>query len=134
MIVSNMDVYGDYLEQAFETYDIPVFMDHKRSILLNSFVEYIRSLLHMAEQNFTYDSVFRFLRTGLTELSYEDVCVMENYVTGTGIRGYKKWQERWVRRLKGMKEEELTHLNHCRVLFVEKIDELIYTLKQRKKR
>ena len=36
-----MNVYGDYLEQAFENYGIPVFMDHKRSILFNSFVEYI---------------------------------------------------------------------------------------------
>lgn len=30
VIVSDMNVYGDYLEQAFETYGIPVFMDHKR--------------------------------------------------------------------------------------------------------
>ena len=54
VIVSDMNVYGDYLEQAFETYGIPVFMDHKRSILLNSFVEYLRSLLNMAEKNFSY--------------------------------------------------------------------------------
>lgn len=133
VIVSNVDVYGDYLEQAFETYNIPVFMDHKRSILLNSFVEYIRSLLNMAEQNFTCESVFRFLRTDLTGIAYEDVCRMENYVIGTGIKGYKKWQERWVRRLRGMKEAELERLNHCRVLFVEKTDELVFTLKQRKK-
>ena len=133
VIVSNMDVYGDYLEQAFEAYDIPVFMDHKRSILLNSFVEYIRSLLNMAEQNFTYESVFRFLRTGLTGLSYEDVCGMENYVLGTGIRSYKKWQERWVRRLRGMKEEELEYLNECREKFMGQIGELVSVLKQRKK-
>lgn len=133
VIVSNMEVYGDYLEQAFEAYDIPAFMDHKRSILLNPFVEYIRSLLNMAEQGFTYESVFRFLRTGLSGLSYEDVCMMENYVVGVGIKGYKKWQERWVRRTRGMEEEELEHLNHCRVIFVEKIDKLVFVLRQRKK-
>ena len=133
IIVSNMEVYGDYLKEASQEYDIPVFMDHKRSILLNSFVEYIRSLLNMAEQNFTCESVFRFLRTGLSEISYEDVCKMENYVIGTGIKGYKRWQEAWIRRLKGMKEEELSRLNHCRVRLVEKIDELVFVLKQRKK-
>lgn len=133
IIVSNMEVYGDYLKEASQEYDIPVFMDHKRSILLNSFVEYIRSLLNMAEQNFTCESVFRFLRTGLSGISYEDVCKMENYVTGTGIKGYKRWQEAWIRRLRGMKEEELSRLNHCRVQFVEKIDELVFVLKQRKK-
>ncbi len=133
VIVSNMDAYGDYLSEAFEAYDIPVFMDHKRSILLNSFVEYIRSLLNMVEQNFTYESVFRFLRTDLSGISYEDTCALENYVIGLGIKGYKKWQERWIRRLKDMKEEELEHLNHCRVAFVEKTDELVFVLKQRRK-
>ncbi|MFR3390638.1 MAG: PD-(D/E)XK nuclease family protein [[Clostridium] scindens] len=29
VIVSNMDVYGDDLEQAFAMYEIPAFMDHK---------------------------------------------------------------------------------------------------------
>lgn len=133
VIAGDMEVYGSYLEQAFTTYNIPFFMDHKRNILLNSFVEYIRSLLNMAEQNFTYESVFRFLRTDLSGLSYEEVCDMENYVIGLGIRGYKKWQERWVRRLKGMKEEDLERLNHSRVLFVEKIDDLIFVLRQRRK-
>ena len=133
VIVSNMDVYGDYLEQAFESYDIPVFMDHKRSILLNSFVEYIRSLLNMAEQNFTYESVFRFLRTNLSGISYEDTCLMENYVIGFGIKGYKRWQGQWAKPLKGMTEEELDRLNHLRTGFVEKIDGFVFVLKQKKK-
>lgn len=133
VIVSNMDAYGDDLEEAFERYDIPVFMDHKRSILLNPFVEYIRSLLNMAEQNFTYESVFRFIRTGLSGISYDDSCRLENYVIGMGIRGYKRWQERWIRRLKGMDEEELQHLNECRSAFVEKTEALLGVLKKRKK-
>ena len=42
-------------------YQIPVFVDYKKSILLNAFVEYVRSLLAMAEKDFSYESVFRFL-------------------------------------------------------------------------
>lgn len=133
VIVSDMDVYGDYLKRAFEVYDIPVFMDHKRNILLNSFVEYIRSLLNMAEQNLTYESVFRFLRTGMAGFSCDEVDELENYVLGFGIRGYKRWQEKWVRPLRGMKAEELERMNHFRVALVEKIDPLMFVLKQRKK-
>ena len=133
VIVSDMNVYGDYLEQAFETYGIPVFMDHKRSILLNSFVEYLRSLLNMAEKNFSYESVFRFLRTNLAGFSYEEVDEPENYVIGLGIRGYKDWQNRWIRRMKGMEEEELERLNHYRVQMVEKVDNLMFVLKQKRK-
>ena len=133
VIVSDMNVYGDYLEQAFETYGIPVFMDHKRSILLNSFVEYLRSLLNMAEKNFSYESVFRFLRTNLAGFGYEEVDELENYVIGLGIRGYKGWQNRWIRRMKGMEEEELERLNHYRVQMVEKVDNLMFVLKQKRK-
>lgn len=133
VIVSDMNTYGDYLEQAFALYGIPVFMDHKRSILLNSFVEYLRSLLNMAEKNFSYESVFRFLRTNLAGFTYEEVDELENYVIGLGIHGYKGWQNRWIRRIKGMEEEELDRLNHYRVKLVEKVDNLMFVLKQKRK-
>lgn len=133
VIVSNMEVYGDDLGQAFDLYEIPVFMDHKRSILLNSFVEYTRSLLNMVKDNFSYESVFRFLRTNLSGFTYGEVDELENYVIALGIRGYKKWQERWIRRPKYMEEENLEILNHNRVRLVEKVDTLVYVLRQRSK-
>ncbi|KMZ52481.1 PD-(D/E)XK nuclease family protein [Dorea sp. D27] len=133
VIASDMNIYGDYLEQAFDMYGIPVFMDHKRSILLNSFVEYIRSLLNMVQQRFSYESVFRFLRTDLAGFAGEDIDDLENYVIGLGIKGYKKWQERWVRRTKGMNEEDLERLNHSRTAFIEKVDGFSYVLRQRRK-
>lgn len=133
IIVSNMEVYGDDLGQAFDLYEIPVFMDHKRSILLNSFVEYIRSLLNMVKDNFSYESVFRFLRTNLSGFTYGEVDELENYVIALGIRGYKKWQESWIRRPKYMEEENLEILNHNRVRLVEKVDTLVYVLRQRSK-
>lgn len=133
VIVSDMDVYADHLKQAFIKYDIPFFMDHKRSILLNSFVEYIRSVLHMAEQSFSYESVFRFLRTNLAGFTYEEIDELENYVIGLGIKGYKHWQEKWTRKLRGMAQENLDKMNHYRRQLVEKVDGLIYVLRQRRK-
>lgn len=133
VIVSDMDVYADHLKQAFIKYDIPFFMDHKRSILLNSFVEYIRSVLHMAEQSFSYESVFRFLRTNLAGFTYEEIDELENYVIGLGIKGYKHWQEKWTRKLRGMAQEDLDKMNHYRRQLVEKVDSLIYVLRQRRK-
>lgn len=133
VIVSDMNAYGDYLKRAFDLYEIPVFLDQKKSILLNPFVEYIRSLLNMAEQNFTIESVFRFLRTDLSGFTAAETDALENYVIGLGIKGYKRWQERWIRRLKTTTEEDLEKFNHCRVRMVEKVDGLMYILKQRKK-
>ena len=133
VIAADMNVYADALEKACTAFGIPVFMDHKKSILLNSFVEYVRSLLAMAEQNFTYESVFRHLRTGLCGFTDEEIDRMENYCLALGIKSYKKWQQAWVRRTAWTGEEELQELNHLRVRFVEKTGGLMAILKQRRK-
>lgn len=133
VIASDMDTYVNHMEKIFAHYDIPVFMDHKRSILLNSFVEYLRSLLAMAEQNFSYESVFRYLRTELTVLTREEIDLLENYCVALGIRGYKKWQEKWIRRTKGMEESDLAVINEIRERFVKNVEEIIEVLKSRSK-
>lgn len=133
VIASDTESYLNQVEQVFGIYGIPVFMDHKRSILLNSFVEYIRSLLAMIEQNLTYESVFRYLRTGLSGFLDEEVDCLENYVIALGVKGYKKWQSPWIRRAKGMKEEELAALNELRVRLMKKTETLTNILKKRKK-
>ncbi len=133
VITADMDIYADALEKACDIFGIPVFMDHKKSILLNAFVEYLRSLLAMAEQNFTYESVFRFLRTGMCGFTDDETDRLENYCLALGIKGYRRWQQAWVRRTAETGEEELAELNHLRVRFVEKIQDLVYILKQRSK-
>ena len=121
------------MEKEFAAFDIPLFMDHKKSILLNAFVEYLRSLLAMAEQNFTYESVFRHLRTGMCGFTEDETDRLENYCLALGIRGYRKWQQAWVRQTAEAGEEELRALNRLRVRFVEKTDALMFVLKQRRK-
>ncbi len=133
VIVSDMETYGDYLERAFAEYEIPYFMDHKRSILLNPFVEYLRSLLDMVQKNFTRDSVFRFLKTGYAGFTSDETDMLENYIVGMGIQGYKRWQQPFDRRLERMSEAELADVNRLRVRFVEKVDGLHQVLKQRQK-
>ncbi len=133
ILTSALDGYANHIERIFERYEIPVFMDHKRSILLNSCVEYIRSLLAMAEQNFTYASVFRYLRTGLAGISRDEVDVLENYVLALGIRGYKKWQEKWVRRARKMSVEELNEINLIRETIMNRLETIMSVLKSRDK-
>lgn len=133
VIAGNISTYADYMGKTAKMYDVPIFMDYKRSVLLNSFVEYIRSLLAMAEKNLTYESVFRFLRTGLTGFSREDIDILENYVIAMGIKGYKKWDEKWIRTYKGLSEDELGKVNVIRSAFVEKIQDVMRVLKKRRK-
>ena len=133
VITSDQTSYVNHIEKIFDKYEIPVFMDHKRSILLNSFVEYLRSLLAMAEQNFTYESVFRYLRTGLAGFEHDEIDILENYVVALGIRGYSKWQEKWIRRTRNMIEEDLAEVNRIREKFITQIETVVEVLKRRNK-
>ena len=133
ILTSELSAYSHPIEQVFAKYDLPVFMDDKRSILLNACVEYIRSLLAMAEKNFTYDTVFRYLRTGLSGLQTREVDLLQNYVLAMGIKGYKKWQETWIRRSKGMEEAELAEMNRIRKQFVDSVETVMTVLKSRRK-
>ena len=133
VIASDLNAYADSLEKACERYEIPVFMDHKKSILLNSFVEYLRSLLVMVEQNYTYESVFRYLRTGLCGFTRDEVDRLENYCLALDLKGFKKWDQVWVRKTLMTKKEELEELNQLRMRFVEKLTPLHTVLKKRKK-
>ncbi len=87
----------------------------------------------MIQKGFTYESVFRFLRTGLFEFTMEEVDTLENYVLALGIRGYKRWQESWIRKSAGMSEEELVEVNCLRIRFVEQMESLVLVLQKRRK-
>lgn len=133
VIASDLEIYSDQIRRVFSRYGIPVFADQKRSVLLNPFVEYVRSAVSMVQKRFTCESVFRFLRTNLTGFTFEEVDELENYVLAMGIRGYKRWQEKWVRKTRGMDEDGLLRVNHLRVRFVEKVDSLVFVLRQPRK-
>ena len=133
VFTNDITAYANYIEQVFAKYDLPIFMDHKRSILVNSFVEYLRSLLALAEQHFSYESVFRYLRTGFTCISMEEIDLLENYVIALGIKGFSKWKEKWIRRTKNMEEAELEIINQIRERFVENVEPLMIVLSSKRK-
>lgn len=133
LLTNDLSAYSKQIEQVFQKYQLPVFMDDKRSILLNSCVEYIRSLLAMAEKNFTYESVFRYLRTNLTGISREDVDCLENYVLAMGIKTYKKWQEPWIRRSSSMDDGALAEVNRIRKQLMDSVEDVMAVLKSRRK-
>lgn len=116
VITGDMDRYGDMAYRIFEQNNIPCFTDSKRSIIGNPFVEFIRSVIEIIQMNFSYESIFRYLRTGLTDISREEVDEIENYCIAMGIRGANRWKEIWVRNYRNSRSEkaDLEHLNKTR--------------------
>ena len=131
VVAGDLTVYSHYIEEVFPDYGIPVFLDYKRSVLQNPMVEFLRAFLEMAEQDFTYESVFRYLRSGLAGMEQADVDVLENYVLALGIRGHRKWESRWIRLYGDLKEEDLARINELRVQFWEQSGEKAVCLREK---
>lgn len=133
VVTGDLETYGSLARQAFEDAGIPFFVDEKHSILMNPFVEYIRAALEMAAQGFSYESVFRYLRCGMSDVSREETDWLENYAVALGIRGFKRWKEKWVRVYRGMKEESLLEINRIREKFTEETEALAVGFSGKKK-
>ena len=111
VVTGNPEVYAPLMEETFARLSIPGFTDQKRDVLKNPFVEFLRALLSAVQEDFSYESMFRFLRSGMTQMTSEETDQLENYVLARGIRGISGWKKEWKYPLKGMQEEELDALN-----------------------
>lgn len=65
VVTGDVPGYGNYVPEIFEQYQIPFFIDQTRNILFHPFIEFIRAALEVVEYDFSYESIFRFLRCGL---------------------------------------------------------------------
>jgi len=89
VILGNND-YENCVKNTFTQYQIPYFIDTKRDITSNRVTELVCSFLDIFTTNWSYEAVFRFLKTYLTPIEPLDVNILENYVLECGIKG-KKW-------------------------------------------
>ncbi len=118
VVTGNMGVYGKEAKEVFDRFDIPVYIDQTRGILGNPFASYVRSALQIRLQDFSFDAVFHYLRTGLAGFTGEEVDRLENYVRRFGIRGRKRWSEVFTYREEEPEGEEasLASLAACNAM------------------
>lgn len=109
-----MSVYGHMIEREMAQAEIPYFIDSRKSVLENCLVEFVRALLEVVSDDFKYESVFRYLKTAMTDILDLDIDRLENYILATGIRGAKQWMKPFERRYKGMSEGEIELINETR--------------------
>lgn len=129
IIAGDLETYGHIMERECARYDIPVYIDQTKSVLSNPMVSAITSALQVILYGFSYDSVFQFLKTGLSDLSFEETDRLEKYTKALGIRGKSAYERPFVRRMKGMDEEtaleELERLNLSREKFVTNMSPIL---------
>ncbi|KAA8676551.1 helicase-exonuclease AddAB subunit AddB [Clostridium sp. HV4-5-A1G] len=118
VVTGDLDGYESLIKAVFNEYDIPYFIDKKREIVNNPIIILIVSAVEILSKNWSYESVFRYLKTGILNLEFDEIDMLENYVLANGIRG-KRWtqSEPWDFRMnydvseKEISEEEAEYLN-----------------------
>ncbi len=116
VITSNMETYAHHAEEEFAQMEIPCYMDRTRGIVLNPMIEYMKSALELFAKDFSYQAVFHYLRSGMADMSPEEVDVLENYILQTGIRGYRRYSRLFTHKTANMEgdEEALAAINALR--------------------
>ena len=113
VVTPDLEGYGLLASQMFREAGVPAFVDYRRPLFANPFIEFIRSALKVVSDGFSYASLFRYLKSGmfdLTEqeqkeaglangqvLSAEEIAALENYALATGVRGRKRWEAPFTR-------------------------------------
>ena len=114
LITGDVSRYQESAMHYFSTMGIPLFVDDKASLSENSFVEMIRSSMEVILKDFTYESIFRYLRSGFSKIETYKVDVLDNYVLATGMRGKKRWSENFVKRYRDYQPDDFMRVNETR--------------------
>ena len=98
----SMGEWEDVLSAVFSRYGVPLFLSRMSDILEKPVLTLITAALDAAAGGYRYDDLFRCLKTGLTDLSREEVDLLENYVLTWSLEG-SAWTARkpWSNHPKG---------------------------------
>ena len=132
VVIGDLEGYASYVETEFGQLEIPCFLDRTRGIVLNPMIEYIKSALQLYIKDFSYDTVFHFLRSGMSDISREEIDELENYVIRTGARGYRTYSRLFTRRTEELQgnaegseqaeEKTMERLNRIRQQFMDAVE------------
>lgn len=114
IVSGDLNSYSMIIKRVFQEYEIPCFMDEKRDIMDHPLVELILAAIDIVSRGFQYEDVFRFLKTGFSDLSKDEIEELENYGIAYGIRG-SQWEKEFT---KGQ-DEDLGRLNQIRSQFYQ---------------
>jgi ATP-dependent helicase/nuclease subunit B len=95
VVAGDLEVYGKLAKELFAQNEIPCFVDQKKSILLNPYVDMLSAVIDIFLTNFEMQKVIRFEKNLFSTASLEQCNLLDNFLRATGIRGYRKWCEVW---------------------------------------
>ncbi len=113
--------------QQMKLLDIPCFYDYSEALSRNPIALSVQQLFEVYQKDFSYDSVFALMKSGLLDMPGADMYDLENYVLQHGIRGYSLWKKSFRGNKKG-----LHRINEVRNLFMRKLEAVTPVFQKKK--
>lgn len=129
VVVSDINSYGELMEQELIKAGIPCFLDYKKNMSENSFAEYLKAVLKLAEVGLHTEGVLSYMKNSLSGWAKEEVFDFENYCLALGIKGYQFGKE-WKRQYRTHTEISLENINSSRKKLLEEICPLLEAFRQ----
>ncbi len=82
-----LDGYGELIESVFARYGVPVFLSAMEDVLEKPVLALVTSALAAAAEDYPYEELFRYLKTGLTGITDEERDLLENYALTWDLKG-----------------------------------------------
>lgn len=94
VVSGNLEQTGDFADRIFPLYEIPYFVDMTKPVKNHPCVDAILHCLRVVSENFSYDSVFAFLKSGVCRtMEQSEIELLENYVLAKGRKGIRSWSQ-----------------------------------------
>ena len=90
VVCRNIDDYEKIISVIFREYNISYFLDKKLQLSNNPLIVSIMSAFEIFVKNWSYESVFKYLKTGLLNIEPINIDILENFILENGIKG-KRW-------------------------------------------
>lgn len=147
VVTGDLENYSRFLENVFILYEIPVFVDLKKKIVAHPILSLISGLFKIYESDWSYDSVFKYLKSGFIagesenyEITISELDAFENFCLRFGLSGKyfsvdKLWDKGLQRSLYNNKiaEAELAEMSRIRETVITPIMKLFGSSTGKKK-
>lgn len=127
VIARDLNTYRGVLDSIFDKHNIPYFMDIQQDIDSKPIMNMVISLFDIIHSSFSTEYIFMYLKTGIPNISTDDLSIIENYVMLWDINN-KAWLEDFKSnpsgfssRLKESEEALLLKINDVRKKIINPI-------------
>ncbi len=120
ILTRDMPNYSSAFKSVFKRYDIPYFLDYPEKFFNKNLTNLILSAFDAIHSDYLPSDILRYLKSGLTGISVEDISKLENYLLLWNLKSdawskdFSLHPRGYYQNLEDCDLEELNHLNELR--------------------